>query len=474
MKGIDYNVETSSDGNIKDIDIEYSYYEDQKAVKNDFLSGNHDIVHMRAGYSAGKSVTGARAIIEGVLKYGGRWLIMGITYQDAKQATFKAFKENLPGSNTYQNPENSPIVKDYNANNKEMTFINDGFVNFASSENYENKAGGEYNGIWLDEVAHYNNANIYHLLEVINTRLRIGEPYSILMTTTGNGYNDYYDFVDLGLNEEGEDHSWNIKQHRRIDTRSNKFLPDKVKKDLVRRNKENLEQAIKGGILPSSGTVFNKFDKDMNVVDYSEVKDELVDGFHVYGYDYGFKDPAVVVHIRKTARNRLVVVDNYYETESEIEDIINYLNSKPAGVVYCDHAPEDRVKINRKTDMKALNADKIGKEQSKKKLNNRFTESNGVIGLQICESRAKDTWKEFGSITEDQSDPDDHAIDATRYVISSLNQHEIERYSEVTEDRSEDEIDIVVSQTNKSDRRHRQRNKRRQNKFKDDDLPEGY
>lgn len=446
--GCTYNID--DEGSSLDIDLEYDYYKEQEKIKESFLDADteDDIVAFTAEYGAGKSYAGGRALIEGALKYGGRWLVMAINYQKGRKSTYASIFENLPstkGSTLPSNgdPTNSELVKEYNKNEKRLTLINGAVIEFSESTSYESEQGTKYNGIWLDEFAHYK-ADLHHVLQIITSRLRAGKPAKCLITTTGKGYNDYYDIVRLGEDANGNQHNYNIK-HITADLESNQYLDEDILEDMKRRS--NLDDY---GFTPSENVLFNNFSKEKNVVPKEEIEDDLIPDWHAYGFDYGWHDPQVCLHVRKTRSNKLVVVDEYYNSRKPTEHLIKWLRNKPKGIMYSDHDPRQLTQIRQEAPVRPVEADKTDKSISEKKLNDRFKEKNGIIGLQIVEE-CKETWKEFSTITEDDSNPDDHAIDSLRYVVTSMSDRQIQRSSGSTNNK---DFDIGVkgrNSTNKVD-----------------------
>jgi len=67
----------------------------------------------------------------------------------------------------------------------------------------------------------------------------------------------------------------------------------------------------------------------------------------MYGYDAGWDDPRVLVDIRKTHGDQYVVWDHFYESESQLPEVVDpddvlegrgpWLEGRPRGGVYCEH-----------------------------------------------------------------------------------------------------------------------------------------
>lgn len=109
------------------------------------------------------------------------------------------------------------------------------------------------------------------------------------------------------------------------------------------------QQALHGRFAAATGLVYSQFSRDRHVIQASTAADRISGDWRVYGYDYGWNDPRVILEVGKTAYDQLVVLDEYHETESHVEDALAWLvaNDKPKGPIYCDHDPSDMEKLTR-------------------------------------------------------------------------------------------------------------------------------
>jgi len=134
--------------------------------------------------------------------------------QKGGPATYKGFFERLPGENTVPNdsagdPENSPIVAGYHGTKHRLTLINGAVVQLGGADVWSRFAGSEFNAIWMDEVAHYGTTDLYDLHEMLVTRQRTeAGPNVTLWTSTGNGFNQFYDITERQVDEDDEALRW--------------------------------------------------------------------------------------------------------------------------------------------------------------------------------------------------------------------------------------------------------------------------
>jgi len=322
-----------------------------------------DIAAMLAGYRSGKSVLGARWVIEGANRLPGtRWLAMGQDYAKARETTFRVLHEQLPGADTarlesdYNGPEQSPIVSNYHRRDHVLTLSNGSVIVEGSADEWNRHAGDEFSGIWLDEPSHYSpNEKLHDMLEMLSTRLSADRgPLCQFWSLTGNGYNAAHTILKEQKDADGDDLGHKIKVLT-ANVLENPFLTERVR-DRLRRQYENsgrAEQALYGGFSDAKGLVYD-LDRDTHLVNrhtFGTRLPPLDADYRVYGYDAGFVDPRCVLEIGRTVGdNHLVVLDEFYRTGSSLDqlhgsddeaDPDGWLTGRPSGVMACEHEPED-------------------------------------------------------------------------------------------------------------------------------------
>jgi len=228
----------------------------------DATQGPADIVAFLAGYGSGKTILGARWLLTQALEYdGSRFLIMGIDFQKARDTTFRALFEQLPGDRTatvtssYNGPETSPVVEDYNRQNHRLTLTNDTVIKLGSADRWNRYAGDSYGAVYCDEVGHYGD-DLHDLLEMLGSRLRgVAGPKTQLWTLTGNGtHNPAYEILERGEDATGEALGLRVETIR-ASTLENPYL-DESEKDRFKRQFANTareDEALHGGFAASGG-----------------------------------------------------------------------------------------------------------------------------------------------------------------------------------------------------------------------------
>jgi hypothetical protein len=337
--------------------LTYDLWSGQRRTLDALRSGDPDLVAFLAGYGSGKSVFGARWLLAQACQHpGSRFLAMGISYQKARASTYPKLFANLPGERTdlvttaYNGPETSPLVTDYNRAEHRLTLVNNAEIVLGSADSYNRYAGAEFGAIWMDEPSHYGDV-LHDLTGMMTTRLRgVDGPKQMLWTLTGEGYNAAWEILEKRQDGDGEPLGLDVDVVR-ASVLENPYLTDGEKERFKRKygGTEKAEQALHGGFAAASGLVYSAFSRDTHVVDAADARERVVDGWRIYGYDAGWNDPRVLLEIGKTARDQLVVLDEFHESGTHVEDAIRWLdtNDKPEGPIYAEHVPAELEKFER-------------------------------------------------------------------------------------------------------------------------------
>ncbi|WP_255196517.1 terminase large subunit domain-containing protein [Halorarius litoreus] len=314
----------------------------------DALDAGNDIVAFLGGYGAGKSIIGARWLIAQALAHpGSRFLAIGVDFTKARDTTFRVLFSQLPGEQTdrvtssFSGPETSPIVADYNKSEHRLTLINGSEILLGSADSWSRTAGAEFGAIWLDEPSHYAS-NLHKLLEMLGGRLRgVDGPKVMCWTLTGNGYNEAWEILEQRQDIAGDPIGLSIEVIR-ASTLDNPYLDegDKARFERQYGGTTREDQALHGGFGAATGLVYDGFTRADHVIPHAQAESLVVDDWRVYGYDAGWSAPRVVLEVGKTGYDQLVVLDEYYERKSHIDDAIAWLEGRPSGTIYADHFPD--------------------------------------------------------------------------------------------------------------------------------------
>jgi len=411
------------------INIDFQWADYQYDVIKALEAGTCDIAVLRTGYGGGKSVTGAQWIHKGSMELpSGESLVLAPDYQKGGPATYRVFFETLPGENTVPNdaegdPENSPIVAGYNQNQKRVTYVSGHVVRLGSADVWNRYAGSEFHRVWMDEPAHYDNTDLYDLHEMIVSRQRTRRgPNTCLMTSTGNGYEQFYDVTERQVQPDGEGGeeplSWRDTMTVFVESSlRNPFLTQSAK-DKLRRQFEGTpreEQALHGGFSAAQGLVYGEFNRKTHV---RESLPELRNT-RLYGYDHGWKDPRVLLEIGISTYDQYVVIDEYYETKEKLKHAKDWLQQRDSGTIYSEHEPEHQ------QEFAELGFDVVPAikdlDEGIPAVRERFELDGDKPGI-IVSDRCVNLIQELLSYKEDhvgKSKATDHAADALRYCIAT-------------------------------------------------------
>ncbi|WP_254861431.1 hypothetical protein [Halovivax gelatinilyticus] len=335
--------------------LTYDLWGPQQACLEALESEEVDIVANLGGYASGKTIFGARWTIAQALAHpGSRFLAMGMTFSEARNTTFRNLCEQLPGDRTelltrsFNGPEQSPIVADFNRSEYRLTLTNDTTIILGSADTWNRYAGDAFGGIWLDEPSHYQT-DLHDLLEMVGSRLRgVDGPKVQCWTLTGNGYNDAWEILEQRQDSTGNPIGLEIELIR-SSTLENPYL-DAGTVERFKRQYDGTEretQTLHGGFAEAEGLVYSDFRRDTHVIPHADARDRVADDWRAYGYDAGWNDPRVLVEVGKTPYDQLVVLDEFYESECHLDDAIEWLDSRPRGIIYGDHAPDDLDRFRR-------------------------------------------------------------------------------------------------------------------------------
>lgn len=422
----------------------------------EYLDGDDaDLVVFRGGYGSGKTILGVRWIITVALQTPkSDNLILAPDSQKGGPTTYKAFFEELPGEDTVPDeggdPEHSPIIADYNRVERRATFRNGAIVRLGSADVWNRYAGGEFNAIYCDEVAHYENTDLYDLHEMLVTRQRTkAGPNVTLWTSTGNGYNQFYDITERRVQPDGEGGEEPLpwSETMRVVVANSLHNPFLNEKEKYRRQFEGTEreaQALKGGFAAAKGLVYGQFTRKSHERN-DDTMPELRDTYF-YGYDHGWDDPRVMLQIGKTAHDQYAILDEFYESQAKLSKLVGdsdghqftaddsgeidgtkhptpenpWMADKPDGVIYSEHEPEHIERFRNA----GYNVKKAVKDLDEGiPLVREFleTDDEGRPGLLVHEN-CVNTIQEFQSYKEDhvgKSKAADHAMDSLRYVLAT-------------------------------------------------------
>lgn len=414
----------------------------------ELVAEEYDIVTFRGGNRSGKTYCGSGWILILALKYeSSRWFILSQNFQRGKSTTFSEFFELLPGENTDPyaggQAENSPLVSDFNVNDKRLRLINGSVIYLAGADSAHRFEGASINGAWLDEVALYDD--LTGVMDVLAKRLDRGPPETMMWTGTPFTGNAYEDIVIDGVDADGQPVGLDIYDVQ-ASVVDNPWLSEsqleRVKNRFKGTKKEGM--VLHGEFTDPDGLVFPEF-TDSNLVD-DDIDSRLIPGWCAYVYDYGFGDPRVVLYVRVTDAGEMIVLDEFYRSEEMTEQAISWMDARPGtGVVISDHSPEDIERFTQ-AGYPAVPAEKdrdTGVEQVR-----RWLRDNDLRIHQRC-SETIDEIEKYEQEEFKQAKGKDHSMDCLRYLILGVERGQISPPENVVSGKDEsgavDSVDLTGS-----------------------------
>jgi len=405
--------------------LAFDLWKAQRETLDSATRGDRDITALLGGYGSGKSVFGARWLLATALENpGSKFLCMGQSFSEARDTTFPKLFGQLPGDRTtlltsgYNGPENSPVVADYNRQERRLTLVNDAVVVLGSADKYSRFAGAEFGGVWLDEPSHYGT-ELHDIAGMMTTRMRgVEGPKTQVWTLTGEGYNQAWEILEQRLGPDGEPIGLDIDVIR-ASVLNNPYLPDGDKERFKRKyaGTAREDQALHGGFAAATGLVYDAFSRDRHVIKHDDAVDRAEERWRIYGYDAGWNDPRVLIEFGRTGYGQLVALSEFYRQESHVDDAIRWLESRPDGQIHSEHAPSDIDRFENAgfTVEKADKEIDAGIDEVRNRLDPSDDDRPGLLVSENCENLIR----EFLGYKEEhvgKSAAEDHCLDVTRYV----------------------------------------------------------
>lgn len=387
------------------------------------------VLYYKGGRGVGKTVSAcmriAGMIDRGELLPGARILVMGPTYPQLKDGTFKSFLRWMGddglGLITAKTEGNEPSCK----------LVNNITAYFRNASNPDQTRGHEVQVVWLDEVAQMRK----DILQLTNPTLRqFGNAalYQTICTGTPRGKNWVYSaFVNpetrMSDDELGMYHITTVEAERLGIAR-----PGYVAGMNLSEGSAWYRQEILGEEVAFTGNVFH----------YQPERDTptpfiLPDHFTtvVGGIDIGTTAPTAVVLVGMDAAGRYWVFREYYQRRADFHDVLKLIGEWDAEFRVrfwsIDAAANLEARMMRSAGFSVRNSLKA-KDAAGTAVNfiNSLMERDmfrlspdcvaGIMELQSYEHKEQQSGDEVTFLDKVKPDQPDHFIDAMRYAIAPL------------------------------------------------------
>ena len=277
--------------------------------------------------------------------------------------------------------------------------------------------------IVCDEVATYRNFWI-GWNEVLSPTL-IDRKGSAMFISTPKGFNHFYDLYNKELTDK------DFKSFHFTSYDNNHIPREEIDREKETKPPDTFAQEYLADFKKTQGLVYKEFDREKHL--YEELPQDTSWGRPAYSYqklgavDFGYRNPAAVLDARWNGE-KLYIEDEWYKRERTDIQIAEYVALCKFKEVYPD--PENagaieelrRQRINVKEVVKGPGSIKSGIQQVREML---------IRGDLLINKRCINLISEFEMYSYDddkgerneQENPvkaNDHALDALRYLVSSL------------------------------------------------------
>lgn len=369
---------------------------------------------LRCGRRWGKTTLIAEEIKGVIIPRPARVAYIANNYQQARDIMWEVLKKELRGA-TIDTNEGRLEIKTRTLSGGESYTVLRGW------ESVENLRGQAFDFLGIDEVASMKRfwANWEEVLRPTLTD-RKG---TAMFTSTPKGYNHFYDLC----NSELEDKDFKTFHFTSFD---NPHLPkDELESAKSTLSPERFEQEYLASFQKTEGLVYKEFSRDKHLYDELPWRDPHFQlPFKKYGaIDFGFRNPAVVLDVRFDQNETIYIEDEWYKTGRTDIQVAEYVAASKFEAVYPDPENPGAIEELRR---KGVNVREVVKGKGSIESGIQSVREMLVRGTLKVNRRCVNLISEFETYSYDEeSDKDDtekpvkandHALDALRYVVTSL------------------------------------------------------
>lgn len=367
---------------------------------------NHRFRVVNCGRRFGKTTLSAEEIKGKALSKPSRIAYIAPTYQQARDIAWELFKGEL-----------RPIIKTVNESRLEITTHTqnggESLIVLKGWESIETLRGQQFDFIVIDEIASMRNF-WSNWQEVVRPTLTDSRGHGLFISTP-KGFNHFYDLYNL----ENKDKDYKSFHFTSYD---NPHIPkeelDKASEELT---EDRFAQEYLADFRKTEGLVYKEFNRERHL--YTDTDIRLTE--FIAGIDFGFTNPAAVVHIKRDSDNHYWVTEEWYKTKRTEVQIAEYVASCKFNRVYPD--PESPSAIQALND-KGVSVSEVvkGKDSIKSgidrvrelfKQNRLHIHSSCVNLISELETYSYPDKRDMHNEDENPIKEHDHALDALRYAI---------------------------------------------------------
>lgn len=271
--------------------------------------------------------------------------------------------------------------------------------------------------IVLDEVAMYRNfwEGWQEVLRPTLTDTKGGA----LFISTPKGFNHFY---DLSNARSKDPDAWDYFHYTSYDNPH--IDPKEIDEARKQLTEDRFAQEYLADFRKQEGLVYKEFNRSRHVTEDEPHPDNVVE--YLAGIDFGYTNPAAVIHIKRDRNEVFWVTGEWYETGRTDAQIADYVQQCGFSTVYPDPESPSAIKelhdrhINIREVVKNKDSIKNGIQRVRELLKQGKLKINHKCLALIAEFETY-AYPESrdGKVHENPLKENDHALDALRYAIMS-------------------------------------------------------
>ena len=367
------------------------------------------------GIGSGKTLGGAIEAIRYMIENpGSGGIIVAPNYPMMITSTLPTFFEKLP----------SMLIQDIHKGERKITLKNGSWCFYRSAEDPDTLRGPNLSWFWPDEASLMPGK----AFEILLGRIRDERfPCRGWVTTTPKGFNWVYEkFVKKKSNKYELIH---------CSSRNNPYLS----KDFIESLQEDYSgafarQEIEGDFVAMEGAVYSMFSRLKHVLNPKDCKKKVFKSV-IYGVDWGFTNPSVILAIGLDSDNRAYILEEFYQRRVMIEDLVKAAKGMKEkygdGVFYADPSEPQFIMAFNNAGLSCVGA-KNDIMAGINKVGSMLEEKGDGKPALFVDASCVNTIMEFENycypdVKEGRPDLDkplkihDHAMDCCKYALLSLN-----------------------------------------------------
>lgn len=366
---------------------------------------------LRCGRRFGKTFLVAEEIKGVAIAKPSRIAYIAPTYQQARDIAWDLLKKELRGAIIDTNEARLEIRVRTQKGGESLIVLR-------GWESVESLRGQAYDFLCIDEVAMMRNfwSNWREVLRPTLTDRR----GAALFASTPKGFNHFYDLCNLELTDQ-DFKSFHFSSY------DNAHIPvDELDKAKATLPPEVFAQEYEASFQKTAGLVYKEFSREKHLYTtlpmYPEVRYQKLAGI-----DFGYRNPTAILDCRFDGE-KIFIEDEWYKRERTDIQVAEYVALCKFNAVYPDPENQGAIEELRR---KGVNVKEVVKGKDSIKAGIQSIRELLIRGDLMINTRCVNTIAEFEIYSYDDDIPErnekenplkanDHALDALRYLVSSL------------------------------------------------------